>query len=176
MRTCVLESTGQPSEGHCVLTNSKLMALTPPHQFARMALAYLDSAQSLCQIMENDVDTATYEKGAVVLFLTAHGLELFLKGAILHKSPQETFKHHRIEELHNRYQTLYPQSPYANQITCKALSTGNCFCAKAFASEVNSARFCSADSRVLPSFTNRCPCAAMIVHANPAHSCGVCLP
>jgi hypothetical protein len=55
---------------------------------------------------------ATYERGSVVLYLTAHAVELFLKGAILRKAPQERFDHD-LEHLHNRYRKLYPVKRYS---------------------------------------------------------------
>lgn len=41
------------------------------------------------------------------MFLAHHSLELFLKGAIVRKSPNESFNHD-LEHLSNRYDALYP--------------------------------------------------------------------
>lgn len=78
-----------------------------PGQYFALALAYLDSAKRLCELLARSYRTATYERGAVVLFLAAHAVELYLKGAILRAAPNETFSHD-LEHLHNRYKVLYP--------------------------------------------------------------------
>lgn len=89
------------------LTCNLVRSLQPPEQFAAYALAYLDSAQRLCTTLAVSHKRATFERGAVVLYLTAHAVELFLKGAILRKAPTERFSHD-LEHLHNRYVALYP--------------------------------------------------------------------
>ena len=76
-------------------------------QFAAYAIAYLDSAQRLCGLLARSQQKATYERGAVVLFLAAHAVELFLKGAIVRKSPSERFSHD-LDHLVRRYRALYP--------------------------------------------------------------------
>lgn len=42
-----------------------------------------------------------------MLFLAAHAVELFLKGAIVRKSPKERFSHD-LDHLIRRYRALYP--------------------------------------------------------------------
>ena len=90
-----------------LLTCNALRSLPPPEQFASYALAYLDSAQRLCTILAVSSKRATFERGSVVLYLTVHAVELFLKAAILRKAPAERFSHD-LEHLHNRYKSLYP--------------------------------------------------------------------
>ena len=84
-------------------------------QFAAYALAYLDSAQRLCDLLARSHLKATYERGAVVLFLAAHAVELFLKGAIVRKSPNERFSHD-LEHLARRYRALYPAKKFRLEI------------------------------------------------------------
>ena len=94
-----------------LLTRNLVRSLQPPEQFAAYALAYLDSAQRLCTTLAVSHKKATFERGAVVLYLTAHAVELFLKGAILRKAPKEHFSHD-LEHLHNRYKALYPETRF----------------------------------------------------------------
>ncbi len=84
-------------------------------QFAAYAIAYLDSAQRLCDLLARSHRKATYERGAVVLFLAAHAVELFLKGAIIRKSPDERFSHD-LEHLIRRYHALYPGKKFRLEI------------------------------------------------------------
>ena len=95
-----------------MLTNSRLLSLPPPQQLESLALAYLESAQSLCDALADDPKDATFEKGAVVLYLSAHAVELFLKAAILRKTPSETFAHD-LEHIYNRYRALFPAKRFA---------------------------------------------------------------
>jgi hypothetical protein len=91
-----------------VLTNCKLRSLPPAQQLESLAFAYLDSADALCKSLADPQNEATFEKGAVVLYLAAHAIELFLKGAIRRKAPKERFAHD-IEHIHNRYRALFPE-------------------------------------------------------------------
>jgi len=58
-------------------------------QFLAFSEAYLYSAANLCSILAASPSESTYPKGAVVLSLTFHGIELFLKAAILEKASDE---------------------------------------------------------------------------------------
>lgn len=95
-----------------MLTNNRLRSLQPPQQFASLALAYLESAQRLCDGLADNPSSGTFEKGAVVLYLSAHAVELFLKGAILRKAPHEHFAHD-LEHIYNRYRALFPAKRFA---------------------------------------------------------------
>lgn len=82
-----------------------------PDQLWAFSDAYLESAIALCTIICNTTDKATYAHGAVVMSLTFHALELFLKAAILRKVPGESFSGragHDLEHLYRRYSNLYP--------------------------------------------------------------------
>ncbi len=95
------------------------MLVPPPaafsEQFAAYAVAYLDSAQRLCDLLARSHRKATYERGAVVLFLAAHAVELFLKGAIVHKAPNERFSHD-LEHLIRRYHALFPGKKFRLEV------------------------------------------------------------
>jgi len=92
-----------------LLVPNTTVSLPASEQFGAFAIAYLDSAERLCRILARSHRKATYERGSVVLYLTAHAIELFLKGAILRRAPKERFGHHDLELLHNRYNKLYPE-------------------------------------------------------------------
>ena len=46
------------------------------------------------------------------MYLSAHAVELFLKGAILRKAPDEQFTHD-LEHIYNRYKALFPAKRFA---------------------------------------------------------------
>ena len=54
-----------------------------PFKFLAFCDAYLDSAERLCKVLKRSTRKATYERGAVVLYLTFHSVELFFKACIL---------------------------------------------------------------------------------------------
>ena len=94
-----------------MLVDSEILSLSAPEQFMAFSDAYLDSACRLCTVLACSTKKATYARGTVVLYLSFHATELFLKGAILHKSPNENIgSTHNIETLYNRYLTLYPKN------------------------------------------------------------------
>lgn len=88
------------------LVVSKLDPADSPALFFAYADAYLDSAKRLCKVLARSNRKATFERGAVVLFLSAHAVELFLKGAISLKAPRERFGHD-LAALKVRYNKLY---------------------------------------------------------------------
>jgi hypothetical protein len=87
-----------------------LQRKTIPDQLFAFAQANLDSADSLCATLCAKTAGATYAHGAVILSLTFHALELFLKAAILQKSPSEQFggrSGHDLAQLSKRYSNLH---------------------------------------------------------------------
>ena len=90
-----------------MLTPDKLFRAPAHEQYFAYAEAYLDSASRLCQVMARSKRKATYQRGAVILFLTQHGMELFYKGAILRRNPTERWEH-GVTKLRKRYKNLYP--------------------------------------------------------------------
>jgi hypothetical protein len=86
-----------------------------PFKFLAFCDAYLDSAERLCKVLKRSTRKATYERGAVVLYLTFHSVELFFKACILHKRPDERF-HHDIKHYEKRYRNIYPGKKYKIEI------------------------------------------------------------
>ena len=100
-----------------MLVDSKIVSLSTPEQFLTFSEVYFDSAVRLCSVLARSTQKATYARGTVVLYLTFHATELFLKGAILKKAPREQIgKTHNIEVLNNRYRKLYPGKKYDFEI------------------------------------------------------------
>jgi len=64
-----------------------------------------------------------YSKGVVILYLTFHAVELFLKGAILKKAPNEPLNH-KVEEHEKRYNNLYPAKRFKLKLPFKTEQLG----------------------------------------------------
>jgi len=95
-----------------MVTESDLASFSIPRQFLSFSDAYLDSALRLCTVLKQSPRKSNYPRGSVVLYLTFHAIELFLKGAILERNPQEKFLNHDIQVLSNRYNNLYRGRKY----------------------------------------------------------------
>ena len=52
-------------------------------EFVRASAAYIESAEKLNSIMANGEWSSNFQRGKVVMWLTFHAVELFLKGCIL---------------------------------------------------------------------------------------------
>ena len=89
-----------------------------PLQFALFADAYLDSAARLCKALKRSTRKLSYPRGAVVLSLTFHAVELFLKAAILQKNLKGKL-HHDIERLESTYRLLYPEGQFQLDVPFK---------------------------------------------------------
>jgi len=98
---------------------SEIAAFRASLQFLAFSEAYLYSAAHLCAALAASPRESTYPRGAVVLSLSFHGIELFLKAAILEKVPDEQFRRksgHDLEALSRRYTELYPGKKFAFEI------------------------------------------------------------
>ena len=95
-----------------------------PEKFSDFSDAYLDSAERLCKALVRSTRKASYERGAVVLYLTFHSVELFLKATVLHKSPQEKLNHN-IDHYEKRYKNLYPGKKYKLTVPFKTKYCGH---------------------------------------------------
>lgn len=91
-----------------MVVESDLASLSIPRRFLSFSDAYLDSASRLCTVLKRSPRKSNYARGSVVLYLTFHAIELFLKGSILERKPNEKLGNHDIQSLSNRYINLYP--------------------------------------------------------------------
>ncbi|TKB64974.1 MAG: hypothetical protein E8D47_09800 [Nitrospira sp.] len=95
-----------------LVTESDLASFSVPRQFLSFSDAYLDSASRLCTVLKRSPRKSNYARGSVVLYLTFHAIELFLKGTILERNPEEKLINHDIQVLSNRYYNLYRGRKY----------------------------------------------------------------
>jgi hypothetical protein len=86
--------------------------LDNPEQFLEEAKAYLDSAIHFCTDMKNGRFEENYCRGKVILSLTFHSTELFLKALILKGSNKAIVTGHNLKALEKQYKKLYPEDTY----------------------------------------------------------------
>jgi len=94
---------------HC---ESDLNSLSHPLKLLSFSDAYLDSASRLCIVLKRSPRKSNYSRGAVVMQLMVHAIELFLKGTILEKDPHAQIGHHDIQALSKQYKNLYKEKKY----------------------------------------------------------------
>ena len=74
-----------------------------------LALAYLDTTASLCQIIGETPERRTWPDASVAYFCLHHATELFLKACILSRCSNEKL-HHDVSQLRRRYRELFPDA------------------------------------------------------------------
>ena len=93
--------------------------LSSPEHFADLAYAYLDCSILLCSEMSKKSFSATFSRGRVILFLSLHSVELFLKGAILKRSPSAALNTHALRDLQSTYNKLYTEDRFRWELPFK---------------------------------------------------------
>lgn len=95
-----------------MVVDSDLFELSIPDRFFEYSVSYGNGAKALVEKMAYDNNQATWANAAVVLMLSAHSVELFLKGAIFIDNPKANLKHHNIESLFEMYRRIYKEEKY----------------------------------------------------------------
>ena len=77
-----------------------------------LADAYAEGALLLCNALAEGDYQRQYTNTRVVLHLCRHATELFLKGAVCHKTKNRPPKTHRLDTLYAAYRLHYPHQIY----------------------------------------------------------------
>lgn len=96
-----------------MVVDSEIHHLSIPKRFFAYTHAYRSAAVALCQKMAADRNACNWPNASVVLMLSAHSVELFLKGAIYFRDPSADVEHHRIDDLLDEYSKRYPEPSFA---------------------------------------------------------------
>ncbi|WP_141674177.1 hypothetical protein [Dissulfuribacter thermophilus] len=104
-----------------MMTDLELLKLSIPDRYFKYSKAYGSAAKILAERIVKDKDQATWPNAAVILMLTAHSVELFLKGAILKKDSKadRKIRHHHIESLYEMYCEIYKDEKYSFNLPFK---------------------------------------------------------
>jgi hypothetical protein len=110
-----------------MLTHSDIRHLSVPDQLFGYANAYRSASAVLCHKIESDATFCTWPNATVVLMLSAHAVELFLKGALLKRNVKEEVVWsfgHKINKLAAKYRekckgnpSLTWDIPFASSLT-----------------------------------------------------------
>ena len=98
-----------------MVTDSDIRNLSLPDKLYSYADSYLSAATTFCIQLSTDTKLCTWSNGAVVMMLTAHSIELFLKAAILSKDAGSDILNqgnHSIDSLFMEFNTKYPEPKY----------------------------------------------------------------
>jgi hypothetical protein len=95
-----------------MITDYEMSDLAKHQQYFEYSEAYRSAASTLClELTEKKI--AAWANAAVVLMLTAHVTELFLKGTIYFRNPEEELDNtHSITDLSSLYKKYYPQEAF----------------------------------------------------------------
>jgi len=95
-----------------MVVDSELLNLSIPERYLEYSEAYLNSASTLNSAMLSGQQENSWPNAAVVLMLSAHAVELFLKGAMYFKDANAHIAHHNIETLYKTYLNEYKDQSY----------------------------------------------------------------
>ncbi|WP_447599069.1 hypothetical protein [Nitrospira sp. Nam80] len=98
-----------------MITASELTGLSVPERLFEYAEAYRNASEVLCSKISSDPKAYGWPDAAVVLMLAAHSVELFLKGALLKRFPNDEdvgSYGHRLEDLSTAYRMRFTESTF----------------------------------------------------------------
>jgi hypothetical protein len=104
------------SRARSVIGNWQMAPKTVPERFVAYAWAYLHAATRMCEAMKANPAQYKFPDASVVLLLSAHSVELFLKGAILRRNSSFGIVTHCLDKLKREYDRLYPDTHFRWEI------------------------------------------------------------
>lgn len=102
-----------------MVVDSELLDLSISDRFFVYAEAYCNAATALTKQMTEESNQLNWPNATVVLMLSAHAVELFLKGAIYLKDLKANVNHHNIDKLAEIYSQKYTGSTFYFDIPFK---------------------------------------------------------
>lgn len=95
------------------ISNNKIILTEETEGLFQYAQAYLDGATLLCQdMLLKNKSCWSWPNASVILLLSAHAIELFLKGAILCRNPSSRPTTHDLNDLGDQYKRLFPEPSF----------------------------------------------------------------
>jgi len=107
-----------------MLVYSDMNALPVAKRQTAYAEAYRRAAETICSEMMQDAGAYTWPTASVVLMLSAHAVEIFLKGAIHHRDPTAHFGSHDIAYLEREYRSRFPEASFELDVLFKVEAFG----------------------------------------------------
>ena len=97
---------------YTMVVDSELLKLSIPDRFFEYSESYGNGAKALVEKMISDKSETTWPNAAVVLMLSVHSVELFIKGAIFNNDSKANIGNHNIESLFKKYCEIYQDEKY----------------------------------------------------------------
>lgn len=91
-----------------MIGNWEVARVALPDRFFEYSRAYLHAAMDVCSSMGGDEARRNWPNASVAMLLAVHAVELFLKGAILSRSPSADIKTHNLSDLWRLYRDTLP--------------------------------------------------------------------
>lgn len=107
-----------------LITDSDVRNLPVSSRFIAYADAYSTAAIALCEQMTTTEEACTWPNASVVLMLSAHAVELFIKGAVLSRDDSALLEGHDLERLGVEYHKRFPEAEFAWDIPFKTINIG----------------------------------------------------
>ncbi|GAB2651438.1 hypothetical protein GCM10027193_00850 [Arenimonas aestuarii] len=105
-----------------MITNWRERETPTSDRFLELAESYRQAAMDFCHRIIVNETQQSWANASVVMLLAAHSVELFLKGAILQRSPDERFPpHHRLDTLAERARELYDDSEHGFRLPMESI-------------------------------------------------------
>lgn len=100
-----------------MVTDAEIRQLAVPEKMFAYASSYLRGATALCDELAYAAK-CTWADGAVVLMMSAHSTELFLKGVLLKRVPEQQVwsRNHDIEGLAADYRSHFPETAFSWEV------------------------------------------------------------
>lgn len=101
-----------------MIGNWEIAHLSPSERYMLYADAYLQASRSLSLRMREEEAERTWPNASVAMMLAAHSVELFLKGAVISRAPENLARipirdQHRIDRLADTYFETFPEPEFA---------------------------------------------------------------
>ena len=96
-----------------MVTDSEIRQLPVPEKMFAYANSYLRGALALCEELAQSLN-CSWADGAVVLMMSAHASELFLKGMLLKRAPEQKVwgRGHDVEGLSADFRAYFPEPDF----------------------------------------------------------------
>ena len=102
-----------------MIGNWEISGLSIDEKYFKYSIAYLDASISITNQIVKNQDMESWPHASVAVMLAVHSVELFLKSAILFRKPKRKIQSHRLADLKDIYDEIYPEEKYVWELPFK---------------------------------------------------------
>ena len=92
-----------------MIGNWEISGLSIDEKFFKYSIAYLDASIAITNQIVKNQDMESWPHASVAVMLAVHSVELFLKSTILFRKPKKKMQSHRLADLKDIYDKIYPE-------------------------------------------------------------------